>query len=130
MPWQRNTVQREAILQILREEQRPLSLEELFSLAKQKVPSLGKKTVYRNLATLREEGTILAVDYPGQAIAYEINQGCELTHILCRQCNKLFFIHAKVPEIAYPDSDRFAINGDDQIFFADCKLGATCKHAS
>lgn len=127
MAWERNTVQRNAILQAMQEADRPLTLEEVFSAAKQIVSTLGKRTVYRNLDSLREEGRVLAVDYPGYSIAYELNQGVELTHIMCRQCNKLFYSKEAVSEIVYPKSDRFAINGTDQIFFGDCKQGDSCS---
>ena len=68
----RKTMQRDVVLQVLTEAGRPLSPQEIFDAAKAEVPSLGIATVYRNIKTLLENGTLQPVELPGAAQRYEI----------------------------------------------------------
>lgn len=89
----RDTHQRAAIRKVLLNAGRPLSVEEVFSMAHRKV-SLGIATVYRNLKSLQEEGWIIAVDLPGQSPRWEIAPESHHHHFLCNTCGKLYEIYA------------------------------------
>jgi Fur family ferric uptake transcriptional regulator len=84
----RDTQQREAIREALVDAGRPLSVDELFKLAQNKVAGLGIATVYRNLKALQLEGQIVQVDLPGQPPRWEIAAASHHHHFLCRTCNK------------------------------------------
>jgi Fur family ferric uptake transcriptional regulator len=89
----RDTHQRAAIRKALLKAGRPLSINEVFELAKNEVAGLGIATVYRNLKALRAEEWIIQVDLPGQPSRWEISPQPHHHHFLCRTCDKLFEIH-------------------------------------
>jgi Fe2+ or Zn2+ uptake regulation protein len=68
---ERQTRQRDALMQALRDSARALSPAELCALGQRSVPTLNLSTVYRQLAALLEAGEVLKVDLPGQSARYE-----------------------------------------------------------
>lgn len=89
----KSTKQRNAIYDALANSGRPLSVDEVFKLAKNESIGLGIATVYRNLKTLQEQGRIIKVDLPGQAPRWEVIASHH-HHFLCRNCDRLFEIYA------------------------------------
>ena len=88
----RKTMQRDVVLQVLTEAGRPLSPQEIFDAAKAEVPSLGIATVYRNIKTLLENGTLQPVELPGAAQRYEIAGKHHHHHFHCNGCGKVYEI--------------------------------------
>jgi len=88
----RSTRQRRAIREVMRELDRPLSPGEVLEAARQKVPSLGIATVYRTLKGLVEEGSVVAVELPGEAPRYELSGKKHHHHFHCIYCGKVFEI--------------------------------------
>lgn len=88
----RKTMQRDVVLQVLTEAGRPLSPQEIFQAAKTEVPSLGIATVYRNIKTLLENGTLQPVELPGVAQRYEIAGKHHHHHFHCNSCGKVYEI--------------------------------------
>jgi Fur family ferric uptake transcriptional regulator len=86
---QRNTRQREAIRQVFRTHARPLAPEEVLTYAQKEVPRLGMATVYRNLAALRDENWLVAVNIPQRGVLYERSGKDHHHHFYCRKCRKL-----------------------------------------
>ena len=60
----RNTIQKALILRAVCELKRHLTADEVYEFVKKDHPSIGKGTVYRNLAILAEEGAIRKVEVP------------------------------------------------------------------
>jgi Fur family ferric uptake transcriptional regulator len=90
----RNTQQGSAIRQALEKAGRPLSAQEVLNLAQKKVPGLGIATVYRNLRSLQQDGSVVAVELPGQPPRWEMAPENHHHHFLCNTCDKLFEINA------------------------------------
>jgi Fur family transcriptional regulator, ferric uptake regulator len=90
---ERDTRQRQAIRNALVCAGRPLSVHELFLLAKSEISQLGIATVYRNLKDLQAEKRIIQVDLPGQPPRWELPPEEHHHHFLCRTCNKLFEVN-------------------------------------
>ena len=90
---ERDTRQRQAICKALVNAGRPLSVNELFLLAKSEITKLGIATVYRNLKDLQAEKQIIQVDLPGQPPRWELLPEDHHHHFLCRTCNKLFEVY-------------------------------------
>ena len=90
---ERDTRQRQAICKVLVNAGRPLSVNELFLLAKSEITKLGIATVYRNLKDLQAEKRIIQVDLPGQPPRWELLPEDHHHHFLCRTCNKLFEVY-------------------------------------
>ncbi|GGM91206.1 transcriptional repressor [Thermus composti] len=87
---ERSTKQRRAIREAFLEAGRPLSPQEVLSLARRKVPSLGLATVYRTLKGLVEEGFLTAVALPGEPPRYEPAGQGHHHHFLCRRCGRVY----------------------------------------
>jgi Fur family ferric uptake transcriptional regulator len=90
---ERDTKQRDAIRQVLADEGRPLSVNELLELAQSRVPGLGIATVYRNLKALTAEQRVVQVSLPGEPPRWEAAPEGHHHHFLCRTCDKLFEIN-------------------------------------
>jgi Fur family transcriptional regulator, ferric uptake regulator len=89
---QRITRQRTAILKSLAAAGRPLSIEEILSTASKEAPDINLSTIYRNLKKLIDDGTIEAVELPGEKVRYEISKKDHHHYFLCTACDKLFTI--------------------------------------
>jgi Fur family ferric uptake transcriptional regulator len=87
----RATPQRNAIYGALAGSGRPLSVAEIYRLAKNDASGLGIATVYRNLKLLQAEGEIVPVDLPGHPPRWEVaRERRHHHHFLCLSCDKLF----------------------------------------
>jgi Fur family ferric uptake transcriptional regulator len=86
---QRQTRQREAILKVLSEANGPLSVPEIFALAKKKIP-LGIATVYRAINLLLEANDIQSVILPSGETRYESADLGHHDHFQCRKCQHVF----------------------------------------
>lgn len=122
----RNTQQRTAIYQILMGSGRPLSVTEIYELARKRVKGLGIATVYRSLKTLEHEGRIRQVDLPGQSSRWEL-PGRHHHHFLCRTCDKLFEIHACPVNIRKLAPKGYRLEEHDILLHGQCDICADAK---
>ncbi len=126
----RTTRQRKAILAVLKEEQRPLTVNEIFDLSLRDAPGLGLRTVYRNIRELVEEGRMVCVEFPGQPPRYELVQDRRARpHFICGVCNKVFeldpSLEPPLPDVQVPG---FIIQGSETIFYGRCANPEQCQH--
>ena len=82
------TKQRELILQILNHADRHLTADEVFFLAKLKMPSIAMATVYNNLNAMTDAGLLNRVHVDGSADCFE-KGGEAHDHLRCDVCGKL-----------------------------------------
>jgi Fur family ferric uptake transcriptional regulator len=68
---ERNTRQRQAVLDALAGSGRTLSPPEILALAQVQAPGLNLSTVYRQVKSLEEAGDVLKVQLPGQPARFE-----------------------------------------------------------
>ena len=86
------TKQRELILSILNQSDRHLTADEIFFLAKLKMPSIAMATIYNNLNALDEAGVIHRLHIDGVADCFDkIVEPHD--HLLCDACGKITDIH-------------------------------------
>ncbi len=82
------TKQRELILSILKQSDRHLTADEIFFLAKLKMPSIAMATIYNNLNAMNEAGMINRLHIDGVADCFD-----KITephnHLLCNTCGKI-----------------------------------------
>ena len=81
------TKQRELILQILNQSDRHLTADEVFFLAKLKMPSIAMATIYNNLNHLHAEGKIRKVTVEGHPDRYD--RATRHDHLVCSKCGDL-----------------------------------------
>lgn len=114
------TLQREAIQQVLEEAGRPLTREEILQLGRKKVKRLGPATVNRTIRELSETFQIIGVEFPGQPRRYELPAKHEHPHFICRGCNRVFDLPVamQLPPVHAPKG--FLVTGGEVIYSGKC----------
>ncbi|GEM87929.1 manganese-dependent transcriptional regulator PerR [Meiothermus granaticius] len=93
------------------------------------VPNISLGTVYRTLEALTEEGYLVPLSRPGEAVRYEANLDGHL-HLTCRKCGQFFDIVASLPDLLsevkarYPEYDLEGVQVEYQGLCPDCKHNA------
>lgn len=139
-PRERQTRQRDALLQALQDSARALTPAELCELAQQQVATLNLSTVYRQLNTLQELGIVTRVDLPGQSARYEAacehhahgveadgEQDHHHHHFHCTRCDRVFPIHACPGSMAELAPPGFQVERHDLTLHGLC---ADCGSAA
>ena len=85
---QRNTIQRQIVLDALSETDTHPTVDEIFAGLHKKHPSISKTTVYRNLRQLAANGTIRQVSLPDGLERYDGRAG-QHHHFRCRACGAI-----------------------------------------
>jgi Fur family ferric uptake transcriptional regulator len=118
----RNTKQNQAIRRALDEEGRPLSPAEVLAIAERHVPGLGMATVYRALKRLVEEGSVVAVQLPGEPPRYEGRQAAEHHHhhFRCEDCGKVFDVSGCPEGLAALTPPGFRLSGHELVLYGQC----------
>jgi Fur family ferric uptake transcriptional regulator len=127
MLMQRNTRQRAAIRDVLREIDRPLSPAEILAEAKGQVPGIGIATIYRNVRNLVEEGFLLEVMLPGEPPRYEVAGKAHHHHFCCRQCDRVYDIDACPRDLAGLTPSGFELEAHEIVLYGRC---ASCSVAA
>jgi Fur family ferric uptake transcriptional regulator len=86
----RKTNQRNAIQDVFKKIDRPLSINEILEEGRCAVETLNQATVYRNLKILIEDGWLKKVSTPGKGALYERSGKEHHHHFQCRSCDRLF----------------------------------------
>lgn len=96
MSLRRDTAQQRAIRQAIETAGRPLSVQEIHTLALEQTSSLGLRTVYRILNRLTEDGSVVPVMVPGQSDRYEPAAVATKHHhhFHCDSCDRVFDVGA------------------------------------
>ncbi len=82
------TKQRELIMSILKQSDRHLTADEIFFLAKLKMPSIAMATIYNNLNAMNDAGVINRLHIDGVADCFDkITESHN--HLLCDGCGKI-----------------------------------------
>jgi len=99
---ERNTRQRQAVLDAIDHAGRALTPSEILALAQTSVASLNLSTIYRQLSALQDEERIVKVLLPGQAARFEAacaddhHHGAphHHHHFHCNACDRVYALHA------------------------------------
>lgn len=82
------TRQRAAVLEVIREEKRHYTAEQIFALSRLKLPTISRATVYNNLHALEREGEIRRISGEDGTDRYDssyIPHG----HLFCTECHSI-----------------------------------------
>ena len=91
------TKQRELIMSILKQSDRHLTADEIFFLAKLKMPSIAMATIYNNLNAMNEAGIVKRLHIDGVADCFDkIMEPHD--HLLCDKCGRISDI--KLPSLS------------------------------
>ena len=81
----RNTIQKELVLNAVVKMHRHVTAEEVYEFIRTDYPTIGKGTVYRNLAILADESKIQKVEIPGGADCFDFTLKKHY-HVRCIAC--------------------------------------------
>jgi Fur family ferric uptake transcriptional regulator len=116
--------------EVFRKEGRPLTPSEVLEAARRIQPSIGQRTVYRQLSDMAGEGLIVGVDYPGQPLRYEWVSDAPHAHFICRHCDRVFDLEVEVPDVAIKAPTGFEITGQETVFYGTCpRCAVQCADA-
>ncbi len=118
---ERNTRQRSAIRDAIAQADRPLLPQEVLDAAQQQVPGLGIATVYRNLKALVDEGELQPVNLPGENPRFELAGRHHHHHFQCRQCDRVFDVHACPGDLSALAPQGFTVEDHDLTLYGRCK---------
>ena len=86
---ERNTRQKQIIIDILENNRIHPTMTEIYHLAKEQYPTIGQATIYRNVNHLVEEGKLIRLPSDeNDAYRYDINTS-DHSHLICKKCRKL-----------------------------------------
>lgn len=88
----RNTVQRQIVLQTVRQMHDHPTADTVYAAVAAEHPSISKATVYRNLNQLATQGEIRRVPVPNGADRYDFNTS-EHYHVRCEKCGAVYDVH-------------------------------------
>ncbi len=131
---ERSTRQRTAIRTAIDVAARPLTPQEILTAVRASVPEIGIATIYRNLKLLLDEGTIEAVNLPGESPRYEMHHSAHHHHhhFHCSRCDRVFDVKGCPGSMDNLAPDGFLIERHEITLYglcADCaKLAALPKH--
>ena len=126
---ERHTRQRAAIREAIVAAARPLLPQEVLQAAQQQVPGLGIATVYRNLKGLVEEGELRAVHLPGENPRFESTGHAHHHHFQCRQCQRVFDVHACPGDLSRLAPQGFTVEDHDLTLYGRCQECSTARPA-
>lgn len=92
MESQRNTKQKQLLLSILKEADRPLSINEIHAQLVKQLPRIAKSTIYRNIDSLLTQNLIDKYHLNDNEVFYRIKADQhEHKHVvICDDCKKVF----------------------------------------
>jgi Fur family transcriptional regulator, ferric uptake regulator len=124
---ERSTRQRSAIRSVVASAGRPLLAQEVLERAQLEVPGMGLATIYRNLKSLVEAEELQVVQLPGENPRYERVGHSHHHHFQCRNCSRVFDVHACPGNLAKLAPEGFSVEDHELTLYgrcADCRLPA------
>lgn len=102
----RNTRQRQAVVQALRETHTHPDAAWIHSQVRGELPNISLGTVYRTLDALVRDGVVMTIERAGQATRYDYKHaGHGHHHVVCRSCGAIYDIDAEdlpLPALGLP----------------------------
>jgi Fur family ferric uptake transcriptional regulator len=120
--FQRNTRQRQVILEELRNTQSHPTVAEIYDLVQRRLPHISLGTVYRNLDLLVEHGLVRKLDSGGSQARFDADLRSHY-HIRCLRCGRLDDMNVTpqsfMGEVSKP-TDGYQMLGHRLEFFGVC----------
>jgi len=127
---ERNTAQRETILQEIRKMRTHPTAMEVYLEVKRKIPNISLGTVYRNLEMMSKKGLIrkLTGEYSNRYDGMVENH----FHFICKKCNKIYdipnennkeihrIIKEQIIKMKEKTKDKYEIDEYEMIFYGFC----------
>ena len=114
---ERNTIQKQVILNTLKAMQTHPSVDELYTEVVKVHPTISKTTVYRNINQLTQKGSVYQVAVINDIARYD---GCLDTHyhFICDECSSIFDIYPEIND-----------NSEDVLNFIEDEFNFSVKRS-
>ena len=122
MSIQRNTVQRQIILESLKAFHTHPTVDEIYAEIHKSHPNISRTTVYRNLRQLADSGEIRKVLLPDQSERYD-NRADQHYHFTCKACGSIYDVdigYLADIDNAVREKLNFQVDGHDIVFTGVC----------
>ena len=116
----RHTRQRDAIHSAFAAAGRPLSPQEALELARRTVPQLGIATVYRSIARLLADGTLVSVELPGSPSRYELAGLSHHHHFHCGSCGRVYDLPGCPGNMERLIPSGFKLERHELVLYGNC----------
>ena len=114
------TKQRAVILEVLRSDKCHHTAEELFELARVKLPGISRATVYNNLHAMEEEGLVRRMSGEGLSNRYDKNVFPH-GHLFCKSCGAIY-------DVMLPGIERLISESSEaELIEYELKVQGICK---
>ena len=117
----RNTVQRQLVLNAVRELDIHATADQVYEYVLRKIPTISKATVYRNLNQLTESGELLNIGSFNGSTHYD-HQCHDHYHFICEACKRIFDVEGDISDILA----RFGHMDGFDITFCNISFGGSC----
>lgn len=114
----RQTLQKEIILEVLGNLNHPTA-EELLTAITKKHSVFSKATLYRNLGQFVEDGKVQKLCLENQTVRYELNTGFHY-HLVCTECGRIDNLVLPKPLTLPSTLLGYDIESHDLILFGKC----------
>ena len=114
------TRQRAAILEVIRSSPHHSTAEEIFEMAKAKLPTISRATVYNNLHGMEEEGLVRRISGEGVSDRYDKNI-MPHGHLFCKSCGAIMDVI--IPDIE-TEISKFS---EAELIEYELKVMGICK---
>lgn len=114
--------QREMLLSVLRETRSHPTANEIYDELRERDPKISLGTVYRNLALLSENGTILRIDTEHDSVHYDGFTHPHY-HFICNECGAVSDLSVTPIDIntAVEEETGGNVTGHTLVFYGKCK---------
>ena len=114
------TRQRAVILEVIRSGEHHSTAEEIFEMAKEKLPSISRATVYNNLHGMEEEGLVRRISGEGTSDRYDKNI-MPHGHLFCKNCGAIL-------DVMLPDIEKLIEESSkSELIEYELKVKGVCR---
>lgn len=120
----RLTAQRRVIAESLVGEHVHLTADEVLASARDRLPEVGRATVYATLRELVEIGEVAEVSTDRGPVRYDPNVAEAHHHLACSGCQQVYDVVAIPPTLPADQQHGFALDSVDVVFRGRCRACA------
>lgn len=116
----RETKQKTAILEFLRSKRQHYSASQIYDAVRETLPNISLGTVYRNLATLVEQGEIISVETSDKCVFYD-GFISDHAHFVCQGCKSIYDFDMPSGLERQIKEDGFLVEKQRLVYYGICK---------
>ncbi len=114
----RMTNQKLQILEFIQETDKHPTAQEVYQEVRKKLPKISKATVYRNLKSLAEKGSIKKLDIGQKEIRWDGNANPH-HHFICNKCDRIIEVNlADIWQIEERLEEKYSLKLEDYSIIA------------